>query len=109
MHQQASRLGLVLCNLTDWLGAGGGLVVCNSNPQTQRAMYYGNRPLGPLQRNWLNFLRRNPGPHYVAMPQRDLRIAESLQACGLVTLDPVPISVPNGLPVFALEAVEVQP
>jgi hypothetical protein len=70
---------------------------------------YGNRPLGPLQRNWLNFLRHNPGPHFVALPQRDQRIAESLQARGLITLAPAPISDPTGLPVFTLEAVEVQP
>jgi hypothetical protein len=72
-------------------------------------MKYGNRPLGPLQRNWLNYLRRNPGPHFVAMPQRDLRIAESLHARGLITLAPAVVSDPNGLPVFTLEAVEVQP
>jgi hypothetical protein len=70
---------------------------------------FGNRPLGPLQRNWLNFLRRNPGPHYVAMPQRDHRIAESLQARGLITITPAPVSDPKGLPVFIVEAQEVQP
>ena len=69
-------------------------------------MNYGNRPLGPLQRNWLNFLRHNPGPHYVAMPQRDRRIAESLQARGLITIAPATITDPKGLPVFTLEAVE---
>jgi hypothetical protein len=70
---------------------------------------FGNRPLGPLQRNWLNYLRRNPGPHYVAMPQRDHRIAESLQARGLITLAPAPVADPKGLPVFIVEAQEVQP
>jgi hypothetical protein len=70
---------------------------------------FGNRPLGPLQRNWLNFLRRNPGPHYVAMPQRDHRIAESLQARGLITLAPAAVSDPKGLPVFIVEALEIQP
>jgi hypothetical protein len=70
---------------------------------------YGNRPLGPLQRNWLNFLRHNPGPHFVAMPQRDQRIADSLQARGLITLAPAPVSDPRGLPVFIVEALEVQP
>jgi hypothetical protein len=67
---------------------------------------FGNRPLGPLQRNWLNFLRRNPGPHFVAMPQRDHRIAESLQARGLITIAPAAITDPKGLPVYTLEAVE---
>jgi hypothetical protein len=67
---------------------------------------FGNRPLGPLQRNWLNFLRRNPGPHFVAMPQRDHRIAESLQARGLITMAPAAITDPKGLPVYTLEAVE---
>jgi hypothetical protein len=72
-------------------------------------MHYGNRPLGPLQRNWLNFLRRNPGPHYVAMPQRDHRIAESLRDRGLITMAPAPVADPKGLPVFIVEALEVQP
>ena len=67
---------------------------------------YGNRPLGPLQRNWLNFLRHNPGPHFVAMPQRDQRIAESLRDRGLITMAPAAITDPKGLPVFTLEAVE---
>ena len=67
---------------------------------------YGNRPLGPLQRNWLNYLRRNPGPNYVAMPQRDQRIAESLRDRGLITMAPADITDPKGLPVFTLEAVE---
>jgi len=70
---------------------------------------YGNRPLGPLQRNWLNYLRRNPGPNYVAMPQRDQRIAESLRDRGLITMAPAAISDPKGLPVFVVEALEVQP
>jgi hypothetical protein len=70
---------------------------------------FGNRPLGPLQRNWLSFLRHNPGPHFVAMPQRDQRIAESLQARGLITMAPAAITDPRGLPVFTLEALEVQP
>ena len=72
-------------------------------------MNYGNRPLGPLQRNWLNFLRHNPGPHYVALPQREARIAESLQARGLITMQPAPIDDPGGLPVYIVEALEVQP
>ena len=67
---------------------------------------YGNRPLGPLQRNWLNYLRHNPGPHFVALPQRDQRIAESLHARGLITMAPAPVTDPKGLPVFTLEAVE---
>ena len=67
---------------------------------------YGNRPLGPLQRNWLNFLRHNPGPHFVAMPQRDQRIAESLRDRGLITMAPAAITDPKGLPVYTLEAVE---
>ena len=66
---------------------------------------FGNRPLGPLQRNWLNFLRHNPGPHYVALPQRDLRIAESLQARGLITLAPAEISSDGPNAVYILEAV----
>lgn len=67
---------------------------------------YGNRPLGPLQRNWLNFLRHNPGPHFVALPQRDQRIAESLRDRGLITMAPASVTDPKGLPVFTLEAVE---
>ncbi len=67
---------------------------------------FGNRPLGPLQRNWLNFLRHNPGPHFVAMPQRDQRIAESLRDRGLITMAPAAITAPKGLPVYTLEAVE---
>lgn len=70
---------------------------------------YGNRPLGPLQRNWLNCLRRNPGPNYVAMPQRDRRIAESLRDRGLITMAPAAITDPKGIPVYTLEAVEGQP
>lgn len=66
---------------------------------------FGNRPLGPLQRNWLNFLRHNPGPHYVALPQRDLRIAESLQARGLITLAPADIKAGGLNPVYVMEAV----
>ncbi len=67
---------------------------------------FGNRPLGPLQRNWLSYLRHNPGPHFVAMPQRDQRIAESLRDRGLITMAPAAITDPKGLPVFTLEAVE---
>jgi hypothetical protein len=67
---------------------------------------YGNRPLGPLQRNWFNYLRRNPGPNYVAMPQRDQRIAESLRDRGLITMAPATITDLKGLPVYTLEAVE---
>jgi hypothetical protein len=43
------------------------------------------------------------------MPQRDQRIADSLQARGLITLAPAPVSDPKGLPVFVVEALEVQP
>jgi hypothetical protein len=43
------------------------------------------------------------------MPQRDHRIAESLQARGLITITPAPVSDPKGLPVFIVEALEVQP
>jgi hypothetical protein len=43
------------------------------------------------------------------MPQRDQRIAESLQARGLITMAPAAITDPKGLPVFTLEALEVQP
>ena len=71
---------------------------------------FGNRPLGPLQRNWLNFLRHNPGPYFVALSKRDLRIAESLQARGLITLAPAEISSdgPNAVfstSIYVLEAV----
>jgi len=42
------------------------------------------------------------------MPQRDQRIAESLRDRGLITMAPAPVNDPKGLPVFIVEALEVQ-
>ena len=67
---------------------------------------YGNRPLGARQRNLLQFLRRNPGPHFVAMPISELLVAQSLQARGLVDLAPTEISNPGGCAVYKLQATE---
>ena len=65
---------------------------------------FGNRPLGALQRNWFNFLRHNPGPNYMALTQRNMRIALSLEARGLINLTPTKLKDDKDIPVFILEA-----
>mgnify|MGYP006274607155 CR=1 FL=1 len=66
------------------------------------------RPLGPLQRNWLRFLEANPGPHYADLSLRQLEVLESLQRRGLVTLADNGTRTPKGRTVYVMQALQPQ-
>jgi hypothetical protein len=66
----------------------------------------GTRPLGAQQRNWLAFLRANPGPNFVELPQKELEVIRGLQRRGLVCMEEAVITGKRGIPVWEVEALQ---
>ena len=61
---------------------------------------FGNRPLGPLQRNMLTFCQRHPGRHTIHPDSKTIRIARSLEARGLLHVTDCGMCSASGCPVL---------
>ena len=62
------------------------------------------QPLGPLQREMLDFCRKHPGHHTISPDRDTVRVARSLQRRGLLHVTDCGMATATGQPVLMVAA-----